>query len=357
MISVEKNGSSFGAKRGLQGYHGVSYYAIDAAQMVDGADVARLPVALKVMLENLLRNEDGRSVVPDDIAALARWPASRKSNREIAFHPTRVLMPDSSGVPLIVDLSAMRDAVKAQGGDPEKVNPLIPVDIVLDHSIIAEHAGTRDAFGKNIALEFQRNKERYAFLRWAQKAYRNIRIVPPGRGIVHQINIEYLAHPVQSVATQCGRVAFPDTLVGMDSHTPMINALGIVGWGVGGIEAGSAMLGEPISILIPEVVGCRLTGKLREGVTSTDLTLTVVQRLRAFGVVGKLVEFFGPALSDLSIPDRASLSNMAPEYGANMGFFPIDAETLRYLAETGRDADEIALTETYAKTQGPVARR
>ncbi|MGF3027812.1 aconitate hydratase AcnA [Methylobacterium aquaticum] len=343
---------SFAARRPLEGAPGIDFIDIGAACAIEGAQIDRLPASLKVLLENLLRHENGTSVTREDIAALARWPATRRSEREVAFHPARIVMPDSSGTPLLADLSAMRDAVGAAGGDPQRVNPVIPVDVVLDHSVVAEHAGTRDAFRRNIALEFDQNRERYTFLRWAQGAYDNLRIVPPGSGIVHQVNLEYLASPVRTESVGGRRLVFPDTLVGMDSHTTMVNALAVLGWGVGGIEAASAMLGEPISMLIPDVVGCRLVGRLREGVTSTDLVLTVVQQLRAMGVVGKLVEFCGPGLAGLTLPDRATLANMAPEYGATMGFFPVDGETLRYLAETGRDPAEVMLAERYARAQG-----
>jgi aconitate hydratase len=343
---------SFGACRELRGASPACDYFDIAATNLLGTDIGRLPIVLRVLLESLLRNEDGVAVTREDIEALAGWPDRRSSEREVAFYPARVLMPDSSGVPLIADLSAMRDAMVALGGDPARINPVIPVDLVVDHSVVAEFSGTPEAFQKNIELEFAQNDERYRFLRWAQNAYRNLDIVPPGTGIVHQINIEHLAQPVRTAMHRGRLTAMPDTLVGMDSHTPMVNGIGVFGWGVGGIEAASAMLGEPISLVIPDVVGCRLVGRLREGVTSTDLALTVTQRLRAANVVGKFVEFFGPGLEGLRLADRATLSNMAPEYGATMGFFPIDGETIRYLSATGRSAEQVELVETYARAQG-----
>ncbi len=351
-VSLSNNPNSFLSKQSLGGkFDGYDYFDISSTDVL-GTNSRRLPISLRVLLENLLRHEDGLSVSRDDIVALAHWPENRRSDREVAFHPARILMPDSSGAPLLADLSAMRDAMSDLKQDPAKINPVIPVDLVIDHSVIAEHFGSSQAFQKNIDLEFEQNHERYSFLRWAQKAYRSVRIVPPGNGIVHQINIEYLAHPVQTKTVGGRQLVFPDTLVGGDSHTPMVNALGVFGWGVGGIEAASAMLGEPISLLIPEVVGCKLTGTLREGVTSTDLALTVVQRLREASVVGKLVEFFGSGVAGLTLPDRATLANMAPEYGATMGFFPIDDETISYLIQTGREQSEVELVEHYARVQG-----
>ncbi|MBM3572921.1 MAG: aconitate hydratase, partial [Alphaproteobacteria bacterium] len=322
---------SFAARRTLTvGASTYDYFSLPAA--ADIGDITRLPYSLKILLENLLRHEDGTTVTAADIRALGNWGEARCSDREIAFFPARVLMPDSSGTPLIADLSAIRDAMAARGGNADAVNPQISVDLVLDHSIIADFAGSADAAQKNIEIEFDRNRERYAFLRWAQRVYRNLRIVPPGNGILHQINLEFLARVVWTEQRGDSVLAHPDTLVGMDSHTPMVNALSVLGWGVGGIEAGAAMLGEPISLLIPQVVGCRLIGQLRAGVTCTDLVLTLTQKLRQIGVTGKLVEYFGPGLAALPLADRATVANMAPEYGATMGFFPIDRETIRYLA-------------------------
>ncbi|SFL10436.1 aconitate hydratase AcnA [Falsiroseomonas stagni] len=324
----------------------------DRAYAIQALDpgLTRLPVSIKVLLENLLRHQDGESVTAADIAALSAWPDSGAG--EIAYHPVRVLMPDSSGVPLLADLAAMRDAMVARGVPPERINPRIPVDLVIDHSVATDESGSPHAFARNLALEYERNAERYALIRWAQQAYDNFRVLPPGTGIVHQVNLEHLARPVWSMERDGEWHAFPDTLVGMDSHTPMVNALGVLGWGVGGIEAGAAMLGEPIFMPVPDVVGCCLVGALRPGVTATDLVLAVVQRLRAQGVVGKLVEFHGPGVAALPLPDRATIANMAPEYGATMGFFAIDAETIRFLRLTGRDEADIALAEAYAKAQG-----
>ncbi len=314
--------------------------------------LARLPRSIRVLLENLLRNEDGRTVTRDDIAALASWSARGRALREIQFRPARVLLQDLTGVPCVVDLASMRDAVRAMGGDAQRVNPLRPVDLVVDHSVQVDHFGSSDALARNIALEFQRNGERFAFLRWGQSAFQNFRVVPPGAGIVHQVNLEYLARVVFSEDGPGGRVAFPDTLVGTDSHTTMINGLGVVGWGVGGIEAEAAMLGQPTSMLIPDVVGMRLVGELPPGATATDLVLTATQRLRAHGVVDKFVEFFGPGVRSLPLADRATIANMAPEYGATIGFFPIDDAALAYLRLTGREERQVDLVEKYAKAQG-----
>ncbi|GAB4352217.1 MAG: aconitate hydratase AcnA [Gammaproteobacteria bacterium] len=326
------------------------YFSLPAAAEKLG-DLSRLPFSLKILLENLLRHEDGRSVTEADLRAVAGWLQRRRSDREIAFRPARVLMQDFTGVPAVVDLAAMRDAVAEAGGDPERVNPLVPVDLVIDHSVMVDRFGRADAFDLNVRLEMQRNGERYAFLRWGQEAFRNFRVVPPGTGICHQVNLEYLAQVVQSGEPE-EPLAYPDTLVGTDSHTTMINGLGVLGWGVGGIEAEAAMLGQPVSMLIPEVVGFRLDGRLAEGATATDLVLTVTRMLRDHGVVGKFVEFFGPGLGHLSLPDRATLANMAPEYGATCAIFPIDAETLRYLSFTGRSPERVALVEAYARAQG-----
>jgi len=314
-------------------------------------DLTRVPFSIRVLLENLLRHEDGETVKADDIESVTRWNG-RPESREISFMPARVLLQDFTGVPVVVDLAAMRDALKARGADPGKANPLLPADLVIDHSVQVDRYGAPDAFQFNTLMEFQRNRERYAFLRWGQSAFRNFRVVPPGTGIIHQVNLEYLA-PVVFRAQANGTVsAYPDTVVGTDSHTTMINGLGVVGWGVGGIEAEAAMLGQPISMLLPEVVGFRLRGRLREGVTATDLVLTVTQMLRRKGVVGKFVEYYGDGLSSLSLADRATIANMSPEYGATIGFFPIDEETLRYLRLTNRPPELVALVEAYAKEQG-----
>ena len=328
------------------------YFSLEAAVEAGIGDVSRLPFTLKVLLENLLRYEDDRTVTVDDVKALAAWLGPRRSDREIAYRPARVLMQDFTGVPAVVDLAAMRDAMVALGGDPKKINPLSPVDLVIDHSVSVDYYGTKDAMGKNMEMEFKRNGERYAFLRWGQTAFDNFRVVPPGTGICHQVNIEYLAQVVWTAKDGDKVVAYPDTLVGTDSHTTMVNGLAVLGWGVGGIEAEAAMLGQPVSMLIPEVIGFRLTGRPREGVTATDVVLTVTQMLRKKGVVGKFVEFFGPGLNGLSLADRATIGNMAPEYGATCGFFPIDSETLRYLTFTGRDPQRVKLVEAYAKAQG-----
>ncbi len=328
------------------------YFSIAAAGEALGRDLARLPYSLKVLLENLLRFEDGRSVTTDDIAALAGWLDSRRSSAEIAFRPARVLMQDFTGVPAVADLAAMREAMARMGGDPDRINPLTPVDLVIDHSVQVDAFGSPDAFAKNVEMEFARNGERYAFLRWGQSAFDNFRVVPPGTGICHQVNLEYLARCVWIREEGGRRLAYPDTLLGTDSHTTMINGLGVLGWGVGGIEAEAAMLGQPVSMVIPEVVGFRLTGALAEGATATDLVLTVVQMLRAKGVVQKFVEFFGPGLDNLGLADRATIANMAPEYGATCGIFPIDRETIDYLLFTGRDPGQVRLVETYAKAQG-----
>jgi aconitate hydratase len=317
-----------------------------------GFNLSRLPFSLKILLENLLRREDGVNVTADDIEFLADWDAKAEPNREIAYMPARVLMQDFTGVPAVVDLAAMRDAIRTLGGDPERVNPLVPAELVIDHSVQVDGYGTASAFDANTFLEFHRNRERYAFLKWGQTAFHNFSAVPPGMGICHQVNLEHLARVVFTAETNGESVAYPDTLVGTDSHTTMINGLGVLGWGVGGIEAEAAMLGQPVSMLIPQVVGFKLTGKLREGSTATDLVLTVVQALRKLGVVGKFVEFYGPGVAELELPDRATLSNMAPEYGATCGLFPVDDETLRYLRLTGRSEEQIALVEAYYKEQG-----
>ncbi|MCM0019990.1 MAG: aconitate hydratase AcnA [Tagaea sp.] len=329
-----------------------AYYSLEAAAAAGVTGIERLPMSLKVLLENLLRWEDGRTVSVDDVKAMSAWVQDKKSTREIAYRPARVLMQDFTGVPAVVDLAAMRDAMVAMGGDPRKINPLSPVDLVIDHSVMVDHFGGADSFKKNVDVEYERNGERYAFLRWGQAAFSNFRVVPPGTGICHQVNLEYLA---QTVWTQDGdgtTYAYPDTLVGTDSHTTMVNGMAVLGWGVGGIEAEAAMLGQPVSMLIPEVIGFKLTGKLKEGMTATDLVLTVTQMLRKKGVVNKFVEFYGPGLDALSLADRATIANMAPEYGATCGFFPIDAETISFLNFTGRDASRVKLVEAYAKAQG-----
>ncbi|MEP7028006.1 MAG: aconitate hydratase AcnA, partial [Candidatus Eisenbacteria bacterium] len=316
-----------------------------------GLDVARLPITIKILLEAALRNVDGLRVRAEDVDRLARWDAKKKAESEFPFLPGRVVLQDFTGVPCVVDLAAMRDAMKALGGDPSRINPLVPVDLVIDHSVQVDYFGTRDALGKNATIEFARNRERYEFLRWGQKAFKNFRVVPPATGIVHQVNLEFLASVVRVDATSGKRLAFPDTLVGTDSHTTMVNGLGVLGWGVGGIEAEAAMLGQPLYMIAPEVVGFRLHGRLKEGVTATDLVLTVTQMLRKKGVVDKFVEFYGDGLSGLSLADRATVANMAPEYGATCGFFPVDDEALRYLKATNRAADA-AVAEIYCKEQG-----
>ncbi|MEN3975645.1 aconitate hydratase AcnA [Emcibacter sp. SYSU 3D8] len=328
------------------------YFSIDAAGKALGIDFSRLPYSLKVLLENLLRYEDGVSVTVDDIKAMGDWLNNQTSEREIAYRPARVLMQDFTGVPAVVDLAAMRAAMLELGGDPKKINPLAPVDLVIDHSVSVDHFGAGRSFQDNVDLEMERNKERYEFLRWGQTAFDNFRVVPPGTGICHQVNLEYLAQTVWTNKVDGAEIAYPDTLVGTDSHTTMVNGLAVLGWGVGGIEAEAAMLGQPVSMLIPEVVGFKLTGKPREGTTATDLVLTVTQMLRKKGVVGKFVEFYGPGLDQLSLADQATVANMAPEYGATCGFFPISRETLNYLTFTGRDPERVALVEAYAKAQG-----
>ena len=326
-------------------------YLLDALDK-QGISTAHLPFSLRILLENLLRHEDGRNVTKEVIGALAAWNKDSKPDQEIAFTPSRVLLQDFTGVPCVVDLAAMRDAMKHLGGDPTLINPLQPVELVIDHSVQVDEFGTPNAFDMNALLEFQRNKERYSFLRWGQTGFRNLAIVPPDTGIVHQVNLEYLARVVFVQESPGKRVAYPDTLVGTDSHTTMVNGLGVLGWGVGGIEAEAAMLGQPVSMLIPLVVGVKLTGRLREGATATDLVLTITEMLRKHGVVGKFVEYFGPGLRDLALADRATIANMSPEYGATCGIFPIDKETLRYLRLTGRSEEQIALVEAYAREQG-----
>ncbi|HMK67314.1 MAG TPA: aconitate hydratase AcnA, partial [Stellaceae bacterium] len=329
------------------------YFSLEAAAQAAGlGDISRLPFSLKVLLENLVRLENGRTVTVEDIKAVAEWLKTKSSEREIAFRPARVLMQDFTGVPAVVDLAAMRQAMAKLGGDPQKINPLSPVDLVIDHSVMVDSFAGPGAFRENVRKEFERNGERYAFLRWGQGAFDDFRLVPPGTGICHQVNLEYLARTVWTTKEGGHTVAYPDTVVGTDSHTTMVNGLAVLGWGVGGIEAEAAMLGQPISMVLPEVVGMRLSGALREGATATDLVLTVTQMLRKKGVVGRFVEFFGPGLKSLALADRATLGNMAPEYGATCGLFPIDQETLRFLGFTGRDAHQVKLVEAYAKAQG-----
>lgn len=334
----------------VKGQH-YRYYNLKRVESELG-DLSRLPKSLKVLLENLLRWQDGDSVTAEDIAALAGWLKTGHADREIAYRPARVLMQDFTGVPAVVDLAAMREAVERLGGDVAKVNPLSPVDLVIDHSVTVDHFGDDDAFEENVRLEMERNHERYVFLRWGQKAFDKFSVVPPGTGICHQVNLEYLGKAIWHETRNGEEIAYPDTLVGTDSHTTMINALGVLGWGVGGIEAEAAMLGQPVSMLIPDVVGFKLSGKLKPGITATDLVLTVTQMLRKHGVVGKFVEFYGDGLNDLPLADRATIANMAPEYGATCGFFPVDDVTLGYMTLTGRSAEQVALVEAYAKAQG-----
>ncbi|MGH8766015.1 MAG: aconitase family protein, partial [Burkholderiales bacterium] len=315
-----------------------SYYSIEASGL---AGATRLPCSLKVVLENLLRQDA-------DTSAISQWLSNRRAEREIGFRFTRVLMPDSSGIPLLGDLAAMRDAMVRLGGDPGRLNPSVPVDLIVDHSVMVDNYASGDAYSKNLALELQRNAERYQFLRWGTQAFDNLRVVPPGSGICHQVNLEYLARVVWTN----GDLAYPDSVLGMDSHTAMINSLGVLGWGVGGLEGGAGALGESVAMLIPEVVGCRLHGKLKPGVTSTDLVLSITQMLRTHKMVDKFIEYFGPGVAELSLPDRATIANMSPENGATMGFFPVDAETIRFLRLTGRSEEQVALVEAYSKAQG-----
>jgi aconitate hydratase len=348
----ESSSNSFGARDTLRvGAQSFEIYRFEALAKQGLGRIERLPFSLRILLENLLRQEDGRFVRADDIRALASWKPGA-AQKEIAFMPARVLLQDFTGVPAIVDLAAMREAVQRMGGDPRRINPLLPAELVIDHSVQVDGFGSVNAFGLNAELELQRNVERYAFLRWGQKAFRNFKVVPPDTGICHQVNLEYLARVVCAVPSGKVTLAYPDSLVGTDSHTTMVNGLGVFGWGVGGIEAEAAMLGQPFSMLVPEVVGFKLDGRLREGTTATDLVLTVTEILRKKGVVGKFVEFYGMGLSSLTLPDRATIANMAPEYGATMGFFPVDRETLDYLRFTGRSDDQVALVEAYTKEQG-----
>src|SRR5438067_787663 len=341
--------NSFGAQATLAiGGRDYTIFRLDA---VEGSE--RLPYSLKVLLENLLRNEDGHNVTADQVRALAAWKPDAEPDTEIQFTPARVIMQDFTGVPCVVDLAAMREAMTALGGDPKRINPLVPTELVIDHSVIVDVFGAPEAFEKNAALEFERNKERYQFLRWGQNAFDGFKVVPPDTGIVHQVNLEYLARVVfEADGPDGSTIAYPDTLVGTDSHTTMINGLGVLGWGVGGIEAEAAMLGQPVSMLIPRVVGFKLNGELPEGATATDLVLTITEMLRKQGVVGKFVEFYGPGVGAVPLANRATIGNMSPEYGSTCAIFPIDDETLRYLKFTGRKAEQVALVEAYAKEQG-----
>lgn len=349
----DKRLDSFKTRRTLKvGNKSYEYFSLKAAQGAGVGDVDNLPYSLKVLMENLLRNEDGFTVHGEDVKAMGEWTKNKKSTREINYYPARVLMQDFTGVPAVVDLAAMRDAMKAVGGNPQKINPLVPVDLVIDHSVIVDYSASPDAFTKNMALEYERNGERYKFLKWGQKAFKNFRVVPPGTGICHQVNVEYIAQTVWTKEENGSTLAYCDTCVGTDSHTTMVNGLSVLGWGVGGIEAEAAMLGQAVTMLIPEVIGLKLKGKTKEGVTATDVVLTVTQMLRKKGVVDKFVEFYGPGLKDLTLADRATIANMAPEYGATCGFFPVDEKTIEYLRFTGRDEDRVQLVEAYAKEQG-----
>jgi len=337
---IEVNGSAF------------DIYSLKLLESNNNYQLSKLPISIKILLENVLRNYDGTIVNDDHIESLAAWDNENKESKEIPYNPTRVILQDFTGVPCVVDLAAMRTTVNEMNVDPSKINPQVPVDLVIDHSVQVDYFATNQAFEKNVEREYERNRERYQFLRWAQESFDNFRAVPPGTGIVHQVNLECLATVVTAREVDGSMYAFPDTLVGTDSHTTMINGLSVLGWGVGGIEAEASMLGQPIYMLIPDVIGFKLHGKLKEGVTATDLVLKVTEMLRAKGVVGKFVEFYGPGLSQLALADKATIANMAPEFGATMGFFPVDSETIRYLTMTGRDDDLIALVEAYTKEQG-----
>jgi aconitate hydratase len=350
---MQTHSDPFGALTSLETASGtVSYYQIGRLAELGHGNLERLPFSIRILLENLLRRYDGRFVTEDDVLALAAWNPTDPGDRELPFLPARVLLQDFTGIPVVADLAALRAEMKRLGGDPERVNPAVPVDLVIDHSVQVDVFGTPTAFAENVDLEYERNRERYTFLKWAQRAFNNFQVVPPGAGIVHQVNLEFLARVVQTKTEDGRQVALPDTLVGTDSHTTMINGLGCLGWGVGGIEAEAAMLNQPLPLLAPEVIGVRLTGSLRPGVTATDIVLTVTQMLRKRGVVGKFVEYCGPGLSNLALADRATIANMSPEYGATVGYFPVDAETLRFLRLTGRDAGLIDLVERYCRAQG-----
>src|SRR6187397_33091 len=340
--------NSFGAKTTLQ--VGEDSYEIFRLDAVEGSD--SLPYSLKILLENLLRTQDGANITADDIRALAGWDPEAEPDKEIQFTPARVIMQDFTGVPCVVDLATMREAMAELGGDATKINPLAPAEMVIDHSVIADVFGTPQAFERNVEIEYERNRERYQFLRWGQGAFDDFKVVPPGTGIVHQVNIEHLARVVFTREVDGELTAYPDTCVGTDSHTTMVNGIGVVGWGVGGIEAEAAMLGQPVSMLIPRVVGFKLNGALREGTTATDLVLTITEMLRQHRVVGKFVEFYGPGVSQVPVVDRATIGNMSPEYGSTCAIFPIDSKTTDYLRLTGRSQEQIALVETYAKEQG-----
>ncbi len=347
---------SFKTKKTLKiGKKTYTYFSFKEAEKNGLKNITSLPFSIKVLLENLIRNEDGATVSVDDIKDFDNWKTNKKINREINFRPARVLMQDFTGVPAVVDLASMRSAIVSEKGDPKKVNPLSPVDLVIDHSVMVDKYGSATSYKANVDLEYKRNIERYEFLRWGQKSFNNFRVVPPGTGICHQVNLEYLAKTVWSekkkIKNKYLNLAYPDTVVGTDSHTTMINGLSVLGWGVGGIEAEAAMLGQPISMVVPEVMGFEIKGKIKEGVTATDLVLTITEQLRQKGVVGKFVEFYGIGLKELSVPDRATISNMAPEYGATCGFFPIDKETIKFLKVSGRSSEEIKLVEKYAKVQ------
>src|SRR5438876_1951360 len=345
----------FGARAALNGAYGtIYYYRLETLARRGVHRLEHLPFTVKIILENLLRHADGELVTEDDVLSLAHWVPgqSAQNEAEYPFLPARVLLQDFTGVPAVADLAAMRSAVARLNGDPRKINPLVPADLVIDHSVQVDSFGSTLAFGRNVEREYERNSERYALLRWAQQAFDNFRVVPPDTGIVHQVNLEYLAKVVQTRTDGGEVVAYPDTVVGTDSHTTMINGLGVLGWGVGGIEAEAAMLGQPVSMLIPQVVGVKLIGKLREGATATDLVLTITEMLRKHGVVGKFVEYFGPGLQELPLADRATIGNMSPEYGATCGIFPIDKETLTYLRLTGRSEEQIALVQAYSREQG-----
>src|SRR5687767_4881503 len=348
-----KHPDSFSSRETLEvGSSSYTIFRLDALRERSGGNVDRLPFSLKILLENLLRGEDDAFVKRSDITALAHWDVTKPVEKEIAFRTSRVLLQDFTGVPCVVDLAAMRDAIVKLGGDPARINPLQPVELVIDHSVQVDQFGIEAALLINTQLEFERNQERYEFLRWGQNAFRNFRVVPPGTGICHQVNLEYLGQDVFTSARDGETIAYPDSLVGTDSHTTMINGLGVMGWGLGGIEAEAAMLGQPVSMLIPDVVGFKLHGRLPAGATATDLVLTVTEMLRKKKVVGKFVEFYGAGLSSLSLADRATIANMAPEYGATMGFFPVDAETLKYLRLSGRSEQHVALVEAYTRAQG-----